>query len=106
METVSNRPGPSGSGLRRAAGAGDHVGNGPPALRRRVVRRRPRDAPGQRPAEVLLYDSSAASFPTALRNLSHFEPSPVRTTVLRSGSLVLHVWLIRLGRYYNAQIPH
>ena len=55
----------------------------------------------RRPAEVLLYDTSAASFPTALRNLSHFEPTLVRTTVLHSGSLVLHVWLIRLGRYYH-----
>jgi Dolichyl-phosphate-mannose-protein mannosyltransferase len=55
----------------------------------------------RRPAEVLLYDTSTASFPTALRNLSHFEPTLVRTAVLRSGSLVLHVWLIRLGRYYH-----
>lgn len=60
----------------------------------------------RRPAEVLLYDTSAKTFPTALRNLSHFEPTLVRTTVLRSGSLVLHVWLIRLGRYYNAQTTH
>ena len=49
------------------------------------------------------FDTSAASFPTALRNLGHFQPTLVRTTVLRSGSLVLHVWLIRLGRYYGAQ---
>ena len=55
----------------------------------------------RRPAELLLYDTSAASFPTALRNLGHFQPTLVRTTVLRSGSLVLHVWLIRLGRYYH-----
>jgi 4-amino-4-deoxy-L-arabinose transferase-like glycosyltransferase len=60
----------------------------------------------RRPAEVLLYDTSAASFPTALRNLGHFQPTLVRATVLRSGSLVLHVWLIRLGRYYNAQKAH
>jgi 4-amino-4-deoxy-L-arabinose transferase-like glycosyltransferase len=57
----------------------------------------------RRPAELLLYNTSAASFPTALRNLSHFQPVLLRTTVLRSGSLVLHVWLIRLGKYYNAQ---
>jgi hypothetical protein len=55
----------------------------------------------RRPAELLLYNTSAASFPAALRNLSHFRPAVVRTTVLRSGSLILHVWLIRLGRYYN-----
>jgi hypothetical protein len=60
----------------------------------------------RRPAEVLLYGTSAASFPTALRNLSRFEPTLVRTTLLRSGSLVLHVWLIRLERYYNAQTAH
>jgi 4-amino-4-deoxy-L-arabinose transferase-like glycosyltransferase len=57
----------------------------------------------RRPAELLLYDTSAASFPTALRSLARFRPVLVRTTVLRSGSLVLHVWLIRLGRYYDAQ---
>jgi hypothetical protein len=57
----------------------------------------------RRPAELLLYDTSAASFPRALRNLSHFQPTLVRATVLRSGPLVLHVWLIRLGRYYDAQ---
>lgn len=60
----------------------------------------------RRPAEVLLYDTSAASFPAALRNLSHFGPTLMRTTVLRSGPLVLHVWLIRLGRYYNAHAAH
>ena len=60
----------------------------------------------RRPAELLLYDTSAASFPTALRNLGHFQPTLVRATVLRSGALVLHVWLIRLGRYYNAQKGH
>jgi hypothetical protein len=61
---------------------------------------------GRRPAEVLLYDTSAASFPAALRNLAHFQPTLVRATVLRSGSLILHVWLIRLGRYYDAQKAH
>ena len=60
----------------------------------------------RRPAELLLYDTSAASFPAALRNLGHFQPTLVRATVLRSGGLVLHVWLIRLGRYYNAQKAH
>ena len=60
----------------------------------------------RRPAELLLYDTSAASFPAALRNLGHFQPTLVRATVLRSGALVLHVWLVRLGRYYNAQKAH
>jgi len=60
----------------------------------------------RRPAELLLYDTSAASFPAAVRNLADFKPTVVRTTVLRSGSLVLHVWLIRLGTYYDAQKAH
>jgi Dolichyl-phosphate-mannose-protein mannosyltransferase len=55
----------------------------------------------RRPAELLLYSTSAASFRAALRNLGPFQPSLVRATVLRSGPLVLHVWLIRLGRYYH-----
>jgi hypothetical protein len=55
----------------------------------------------RRPAELLLYNTSAASFPTALRNLGHFRPTLVRETVLRSGPLVLHVWLVRLGIYYR-----
>jgi hypothetical protein len=60
----------------------------------------------RRPAEVLLYDTSAASFPPALRNLRPFGATLIRATVLRSGPLVLHVWLIRLGRYYDAQKAH
>jgi 4-amino-4-deoxy-L-arabinose transferase-like glycosyltransferase len=56
----------------------------------------------RRPAELLLYDTSAASFPTVLRNLGHFRPTLVRATVLRSGPLILHVWLIRLGKYYRS----
>jgi Dolichyl-phosphate-mannose-protein mannosyltransferase len=59
----------------------------------------------RRPAELLLYDTSAASFATALRSLGHFRPTLVRATVLRSGPLVLHVWLIRLGSYYRAPAP-
>jgi 4-amino-4-deoxy-L-arabinose transferase-like glycosyltransferase len=55
----------------------------------------------RRPAELLLYGTSGASFPAALRNLGHYRPALVRATVLRSGALVLHVWLIRLGRYYH-----
>jgi Dolichyl-phosphate-mannose-protein mannosyltransferase len=55
----------------------------------------------RRPAELLLFNTSAASFPAALHNLRHFRPSLVRATVLRAGGLVLHVWLIRLGTYYH-----
>jgi hypothetical protein len=60
----------------------------------------------RRPAEVLLFNTSAASFPAALRNLGRFHPFLVRATVLRSGPLVLHVWLIRLGSYYHPPAAH
>ncbi len=55
----------------------------------------------RRPAELLLFDNTAARFPAALRQLASFQPTLVRTATLRSGSLVLHVCLIRLGRYYD-----
>jgi hypothetical protein len=58
----------------------------------------------RRPAEVLLFAPSAASFPAALRNLGQFSPALVRATVLRSGPLALHVWLIRLGKYYHQPV--
>jgi len=55
----------------------------------------------RRPAEVLLFDTSAASFPAALHSLSPFRAALIRSAVLRSGPEVLHVWLIRLGAYYH-----
>ena len=55
----------------------------------------------RRPAELLVYGTSAAAIPAALRNLGQFRPVLVRATVLRGGSQALHVWLIRLGRYYH-----
>lgn len=55
----------------------------------------------RRPAEILLLDSSAASFPAALRSLADYRPVLIRSAVLRSKPLVLHVWLIRLDRYYH-----
>ena len=55
----------------------------------------------RRPAELLLAGNSAASFPTALRQLSAFRPALMRAGELRAGPLVLHVWLIRLGTYYH-----
>jgi len=55
----------------------------------------------RQPAELLLYASSAATFPAALRALADFRPTLIRTGVLRSGSVVLHVWLIRLRVYYR-----
>jgi hypothetical protein len=55
----------------------------------------------RRPAELLLFDSSAASFPAALKQLAAFQPVLVRSGVLRAGRIVLHVWLIRLGTFYQ-----
>jgi len=55
----------------------------------------------RRPAELLLLGRSAALFPQALRSLAVFRPTVLRATELRSGPLVLHVCLLRLGRYYH-----
>lgn len=75
----------------------NNLPSGPPdltVLDRHMLRRR-------RPAELLLFDYSAASFPTALRRLASFQPALARAGELRAGDLVLHVWLIRLGIYYH-----
>jgi hypothetical protein len=50
----------------------------------------------RRPTELLLIGRSAASFPTALRQLAAFRPSLVRAAELRAGPLTLHVWIVRL----------
>lgn len=69
----------------------------PPALSKRNVLQLHQ----RRPAELLLFDSSGTSFPTALRKLAPFRPHLVRADVLRAGPVTLHVWLIRLGLYYH-----
>jgi len=56
------------------------------------------------PAELLLFDGSAASFPAALRNLAAYRPVLMRSEELAAGSVVLHVWLIRLGVYYHPPV--
>jgi hypothetical protein len=56
----------------------------------------------RRPAELLLFDSSAASFPAALRNLAAYRPVLLRSEELSAGRVVLHAWLIRLGVYYHS----
>jgi hypothetical protein len=63
---------------------------------------------GRRPAEVLLLGGSAAPlFPAALRALAAFRPSLVHAGELRAGSLVMRVWLVRLGAYYHPPgTPH
>jgi hypothetical protein len=53
----------------------------------------------RRPAEMLLFDSSAASFPSALRNLAAYRPVVMRSEEFRAGPVVLQAWLIRLGIY-------
>jgi hypothetical protein len=55
----------------------------------------------RRPAEVLLLDSSAALFPQDIRALAHYRPLVLKTGTLRSGSLILHVMLLRLRLYYH-----
>jgi hypothetical protein len=56
----------------------------------------------RRPAQLMLLDTSAVSFPRALQALSPYEPKLTAAATLRSGRLVLHVWLIQLNRYFRA----
>ncbi len=60
----------------------------------------------RRPGELLLFDQTAAPFAAALRSLQtfQFQPTLMRSAALRSGSVVLHVWLIRLGRYWRRPV--
>jgi hypothetical protein len=60
----------------------------------------------RQPAQLLLLGSSTASFPTALRELAYYRPALTRAGQLRAGPLVLHVWIIRLGRYYHPPTSH
>lgn len=55
----------------------------------------------KRPAQVLLLGNSVSSFPTALHSLIAYRPVLTRAGELRSGPLVLHVWVIRLGVFYH-----
>jgi hypothetical protein len=57
----------------------------------------------RRPAQLMLLDRSAASCPQALRALKGYGPKLARTVTLRSGPLVLHVWLIQLARYLRVR---
>jgi hypothetical protein len=59
----------------------------------------------RQPGELLLYARTAKSFPAALNNLAAFQPVLLRAGELRAGPLALHVWLIRLGVYYDRQVP-
>jgi hypothetical protein len=52
-----------------------------------------------RPAEILLMSTTGAQFPVAFKSLSAYEPVRDRTAVLRSKSVVVHLWLIRLRKF-------
>ena len=56
----------------------------------------------RRPAQILLLSFTGQQFTQSLASLSDFQPALVRTGVLRSGSVSLHVWLIDLERYSAA----
>jgi hypothetical protein len=60
----------------------------------------------RRPGELLLFDQTAAPFAAALHSLQafHFQPTLMRSATLRAGSVVLHVWLIRIGRYWRRPV--
>jgi hypothetical protein len=55
----------------------------------------------RRPAEMLFLGDSTAPFEAAVRRLAPFRPSVVRTGDLRAGPLVMRVWLVRMGAYYD-----
>jgi hypothetical protein len=52
-----------------------------------------------KPAQVLLMSFNGSQFPESLSQLSQFQPEVVRTGVIRSGSLGLHLWLVDLMVY-------
>jgi hypothetical protein len=55
----------------------------------------------RRPAQILLLSFTGEDFAQSLTALSPFQARLVRTAVLRSGSVALHVWLIDLDEYYR-----
>jgi hypothetical protein len=64
---------------------------------KRILRQR-------RPPELMVLDTSARPFHQAVHSLAAYRPLQLRAATLRSGSLVLHVLLIRLRIYYHP--PH
>jgi hypothetical protein len=54
-------------------------------------------------AQVLLLSFTGQDFAQSLTALSPFQPRLVRTGILRSGSVALHVWLIDLNRYFRGR---
>lgn len=55
----------------------------------------------RRPSQVLLLSFTGRDFAQSLTALSPFQPQLVRTAILRSGSVALHVWLIDLNQYFR-----
>jgi hypothetical protein len=54
-------------------------------------------------AQILLLSFTGQDFAQSLTALSPFQPMLVRTSILRSGSVALHVWLIDLNRYFRGR---
>jgi hypothetical protein len=57
----------------------------------------------RRAAQILLLSFTGQDFAQSLTALSPFQPTLVRTGILRSGSVALHVWLIDLNRYFRGR---
>jgi hypothetical protein len=53
----------------------------------------------RRPSELLLLSTTGAQFPAALRSLAPYRPRLAKATVLGSGPVAVHAWLILLGRF-------
>jgi hypothetical protein len=57
----------------------------------------------RKPAQVLLLSFTGKDFAQSLTALSPFQAQLVRTAILRSGSVALHVWLIDLNQYFRGR---
>jgi hypothetical protein len=54
----------------------------------------------RKPADVLVFDTR--NFPATIRALARYDPTLLRTTVLKSGSFSVHLWLVSLGVYMRS----
>jgi MFS family permease len=57
----------------------------------------------RRPAELLLFNTNDKRFPASVKALqrARYKPVVLRKAMLRSGRLVMYVWLIRLDAFYR-----
>jgi hypothetical protein len=53
----------------------------------------------RRPPELLLLSTTGAEFPAAVKSLAPFHPRLAKVTVLGSGPVAVHAWLILLERF-------